>query len=417
MLNFYYKKNSLFVEKIPVKRIAEIVKTPFYVYSSREIIDNFLSYKKSFFNKKHLICYAVKANSNLYILSMLARLGAGADIVSGGELLKALKAGIPANKIVYSGVGKTQEEIELAIKKRILMFNIESEQEFELILKKSRDLGIKTNISFRVNPDVDPKTHPYISTGLKDNKFGISIEESLRLYNNANGKKFINISGISCHIGSQLLDLAPIKDAAVIIRDIVKKLEADGIKLKFIDLGGGLGIKYNEESPPSHLDHVQTILDVMNDMPQTIIIEPGRAIVGNAGALITKILYVKKHHDKTFYIVDAAMNDLIRPSIYKSYHDIVPLNRKNNENEFINADIVGPICESGDYLAKERKMPILKQGDYLAVLSAGAYGFSMSSNYNSRPRAAEILVRKYFIKTIRRHENFSDIINCEKQFL
>jgi diaminopimelate decarboxylase len=407
----------LFVEKIPVKRIAEIVKTPFYVYSSREIIDNFLSYKKSFFNKKHLICYAVKANSNLYILSMLARLGAGADIVSGGELLKALKAGIPANKIVYSGVGKTQEEIELAIKKRILMFNIESEQEFELILKKSRDLGIKTNISFRVNPDVDPKTHPYISTGLKDNKFGISIEESLRLYNNANGKKFINISGISCHIGSQLLDLAPIKDAAVIIRDIVKKLEADGIKLKFIDLGGGLGIKYNEESPPSHLDHVQTILDVMNDMPQTIIIEPGRAIVGNAGALITKILYVKKHHDKTFYIVDAAMNDLIRPSIYKSYHDIVPLNRKNNENEFINADIVGPICESGDYLAKERKMPILKQGDYLAVLSAGAYGFSMSSNYNSRPRAAEILVRKYFIKTIRRHENFSDIINCEKQFL
>jgi len=417
LLNFYYKKNSLFVEKIPVKRIAEIVKTPFYVYSSREIIDNFLSYKKSFFNKKHLICYAVKANSNLYILSMLARLGAGADIVSGGELLKALKAGIPANKIVYSGVGKTQEEIELAIKKRILMFNIESEQEFELILKKSRDLGIKTNISFRVNPDVDPKTHPYISTGLKDNKFGISIEESLRLYNNANGKKFINISGISCHIGSQLLDLAPIKDAAVIIRDIVKKLEADGIKLKFIDLGGGLGIKYNEESPPSHLDHVQTILDVMNDMPQTIIIEPGRAIVGNAGALITQILYVKKHHDKTFYIVDAAMNDLIRPSIYKSYHDIVPLNRKNNENEFINADIVGPICESGDYLAKERKMPILKQGDYLAVLSAGAYGFSMSSNYNSRPRAAEILVRKYFIKTIRRHENFSDIINCEKQFL
>lgn len=417
MLNFYYKKNSLFVEKIPVKRIAKIIKTPFYVYSSREIINNFLSYKKSFFNKKHLICYAVKANSNLYILSMLARLGAGADIVSGGELLRALKAGIPANKIVYSGVGKTEEEIELAIKKRILMFNIESEQEFESILKKSRDLGIKTNISFRVNPDVDPKTHPYISTGLKDNKFGISIGESLRLYNNSNGKKFINISGISCHIGSQLLDLAPIKDAALIIRDIVKKLKADGIKLKFIDLGGGLGIRYNKENPPSHFEHIQTILDVMNDMSQTIIIEPGRAIVGNAGALITKILYVKKHNDKTFYIVDAAMNDLIRPSIYKSYHDIVPLNIKNNENEFINADIVGPICESGDYLAKERKMPILKQGDYLAVLSAGAYGFSMSSNYNSRPRAAEILVRKYFIKTIRRHENFSDIINCEKQFL
>jgi len=416
-LNFYYKNNQLFVEKLPVKRIAQFVKTPFYLYSSREIIDNFLSYKKSFLNKEHLICYAVKANSNLSILKMLACLGAGADIVSGGELLKALKAGIPSKKIVYSGVGKTEEEIELAIKKRILMFNIESEQEFYSILKKSRDLRIKTNISFRVNPDVDPKTHPYISTGLKDNKFGISIEESLRLYNKAKGKKFINVSGISCHIGSQLLDLLPIRDAALIIRDIVKNLEKDGINLKYIDLGGGLGIKYNEESPPSQLEHVQTILSVMNDLDKTIIIEPGRSIVGNAGALITKILYVKKHHDKTFYIVDAAMNDLIRPSIYKSFHEIVPLTIKNNESEFIYGDIVGPICESGDYLAKNRKMPLLKKGDYLAVLSAGAYGFSMSSNYNSRPRSAEILVRKYFIKTIRRHENFSDLISCEKNYL
>jgi diaminopimelate decarboxylase len=416
-LSFYYKEKDLFVERIPVKRIAEIVKTPFYLYSSREIIDNFLSYKKSFFNKQHLICYAVKANSNLSILKMLARLGAGADIVSGGELLRALKAGVPANKIVYSGVGKSEEEIELAVKKQILMFNIESEQEFDLIQKKARDFHIKTNISFRVNPDVDPKTHPYISTGLKDNKFGISVDESLRLYNKARKRKFINISGISCHIGSQLLDLLPIKDAALIIRDIVNKLETDGINLRYIDLGGGLGIRYNEENPPSHLDHAQTIIEVINDPAKTIIIEPGRAIVGNAGALITKILYVKKHNGKIFYVVDSAMNDLIRPSIYKSYHEIVPLSKVNNENELINADIVGPICESGDYLAKDRKMLLLKQGDYLAVLSAGAYGFSMSSNYNSRPRATEILVRKYFIKIIRRHENFSDLISCEKQYL
>jgi len=359
----------------------------------------------------HLTCYSVKANANLAILGLFAALGGGADIVSGGELFRARQAGIPANRIVYSGVGKTQAEIDYALRENILMFNIESAQELETINHRAAILDTKARISLRVNPDVDPKTHPYISTGLKKNKFGIDIDEALKAYERARDLKHIEITGIDCHIGSQLTDVAPFVEALKRLKLLVGRLQQIGIRVEYVDLGGGLGIPYNDEAPPHPREYAKAVVEELGDLPCTLILEPGRVIVGNAGILLTQVLYTKKTPSKEFIIVDAGMNDLVRPSFYGSYHNIQPIDQKQRESRIF--DVVGPICESSDFIARDRNLPAMQPGEFLAVMSAGAYGFVMSSNYNSRVRAAEVLVKGDQFYVTRERESWKDLIRGE----
>jgi len=411
MHHFQYQGDELYCENVPLREIAAKVGTPSYVYSCATLKQHFTVFDGAFEGMPHLTCYSVKANANLAILGLFSAMGGGADIVSGGELYKVRQAGIPANRIVYSGVGKTTAEIDYALREDILMFNIESTQELDAINARAAKIGCRARIALRVNPDVDPKTHPYISTGLKKNKFGIDIEQALVAYQRASELDHIEILGLDCHIGSQLTEIAPFVEALNRLKLLVARLGQLGIGIQYLDLGGGLGISYHEEAPPHPRDYAQAVVQELNDLSCTLILEPGRVIVGNAGLLMTQILYTKKTESKEFIIVDAGMNDLVRPSLYGSYHAIQPVERKQRESRTV--DVVGPICESSDFIARERSLPEMRQGELLAVMSAGAYGFSMSSNYNMRGRAAEVLVSGDRFYVTRERESWADLTRSE----
>ncbi|WP_020483738.1 diaminopimelate decarboxylase [Methylomonas sp. MK1] len=387
---FNYRQHELFAESIPVDEIAENYGTPCYVYSRATLERHWQAFDQGFAGHPHLICYAVKANSNIAILNLLARLGSGFDIVSLGEMQRVLAAGGSPDKIVFSGVGKREDEILAALKIGIRCFNVEVSGELDRINRLAGELGVVAPVSFRVNPDVDAKTHPYISTGLKENKFGIDIKQAIHEYRRAAQMSNIEIVGIDCHIGSQLTEAVPFLDALDRVLALVDELQAEGIELHHLDLGGGLGICYRDECPPQPSEYIAALLQRLDGRNFEILLEPGRAIVGNAGILLTTVEYLKPTENKNFAIVDAAMNDLVRPALYGAWQAIIPANAESDQPE-LDWDIVGPVCETGDFLGKARALK-LKQGDLLAVRSAGAYGFTMSSNYNSRPRAAEVMV-------------------------
>ncbi|MCS7199591.1 MAG: diaminopimelate decarboxylase [Caldimicrobium sp.] len=409
---FLYHAGELYCEEVPVLKIIEKFGTPLYIYSGKTIRRHFRVFDSAFAEIKHLTCYSVKANSNLAILALLGREGAGADIVSGGELYRALKAGIPPHKIVFSGVGKTEEEIELALRAGILMFNVESLEELALLGEIAKKLKIKAPFALRANPNVDPKTHPYISTGLRKNKFGIPEEEILSAYIKFSENPYLEPLGLDAHIGSQLTTLSPFVDAVKRLRMLYEDLLSHGFSLKYLDVGGGLGIPYDQEEPPLPEEYSSALIRELKGLETTLILEPGRVIVGNAGILVTKVLYTKSNREKNFVIVDAGMNDFIRPSLYQAYHKIIPV-LDRDEGQIV-ADIVGPVCESGDFFAKDRKIPRVRRGDYLAIMGAGAYGFVMSSNYNSRPRPPEVLVEGDQIYLIRRREDIADLVALEE---
>ena len=411
MHDFTYIGSELYCEKTPVRKIAQEVGTPVYIYSSSTLRNHYQAFDAAFAGIPHIVCFAVKANSNLSILKLFASHGGGADIVSGGELFRALKAGVDPQKIVFAGIGKTGEEISFALKSNILMFNVESSHELKKINEVAGSLGVKARVALRVNPDIDPKTHPYISTGLKKSKFGIAIKNALEEYQLASALPNIEIIGIHKHIGSQITEIAPFADAMKRITGIVKELKESGIDIKYIDAGGGLGIRYDDEEPPHPKELGNVLLPLIKDTGCTLILEPGRVLTGNAGMLLTKVLYLKTGEVKNFVIVDAGMNDLIRPSLYEAHHEILPVEKRAGES--FTADVVGPICESGDFLAKDRKLMKPETGDLLAVMSAGAYGFTMSSNYNSRPRVAEVMVDGDTYTVIRKRESYEDLIRGE----
>lgn len=390
--------------------IARQVGTPFYLYSHRTLVRHFRAFDSAFSELPHLICYSAKANSNLAVLKTFINLGGGVDVVSAGELFRALRAGADPSKIVYSGVGKREDEIRYALQEGILMLNVESYQEFHLINGIAGKLGIKAPISFRVNPDIDPQTHPYIATGIRQAKFGIDIEQALRWYREAKELPHLEIRGVSCHIGSQLTELGPFVEAMKRVKELALKLRNEGVGVEYVDLGGGLGITYHQEEPPHPQEYALAIIGEGKDLPCTYIFEPGRVIVGNAGILVTRVLYTKEG-EKNFVVVDAAMNDLVRPTLYGAYQGIVSVREKGGD-EMV-ADMVGPICESGDFLAQDRLMARFEPGDLVAVMSAGAYGFSMSSNYNSRPRVPEVLVKDGLFFVIRERESYEDLIRGE----
>jgi diaminopimelate decarboxylase len=411
MHHFQYKNKELYCEQVPVSDIAEDVRTPFYLYSHATLKRHFRAFDDSFNGIRHLTCFSMKANSNLAILRLFDREGGGVDIVSGGELYRALEAGVDPKRIVYSGVGKTVEEMEYALESDILMFNMESEQELNRLNETAGALGKKARVAIRVNPDIDPQTHPYISTGLRENKFGIDIKRSMKQYTIAAGLDNLIVTGVSCHIGSQLINVSPFVDALRKLKELRDRLEDNNIHISYLNLGGGLGITYHEESPPLPEEYAAAIIEEMGETDLTLILEPGRVLIGNAGILVTKVLYTKSSEGKNFIIVDAAMNDLMRPSLYGSYHGIQPI--KMTEGKKIKADIVGPICESGDFLAKDREVESVSTGDLIAVMSAGAYGFSMSSTYNSRPRVAEVMVKGDGYHIIRSREGYEDLVRGE----
>ncbi len=411
---FVFKDGELYCEDVRVSVIAEKVGTPFYLYSASTIERHLKAYESALTGLPHLVCYAVKANSNLAVLKLLGDLGAGADIVSGGELFRVTKAGISPQKVVYSGVGKSEHEISMALDQGILMFNVESFGELKAIERLSQEKGKVAPISFRVNPDVDPKTHPYISTGLEENKFGLPVEDALRAYEYAKSSDCLAIKGISCHIGSQLTDLSPFIDALKRVLRLVDTLHDKGIHIEFLDMGGGLGIRYSDETPPLPEEYADALRETLGERPITLVLEPGRSIVGNAGILVTKVLYKKETGKKAFLIVDAAMNDLARPSLYKAHHEIVPVERGGRESRPF--DVVGPICETGDFFARSRELEDVEPGALLAIRSAGAYGFTMSSNYNSRPRVAEVMARGDHFSVVRARETYDDLIRGEEFF-
>ena len=408
---FNYRDNELFAEDIAVQDIVKKYGSPCYIYSRATLERHWHAFDKAFQDHSHLICYAVKANSNIGLLNLLARLGSGFDIVSIGELERVIAAGGDPKKVVFSGIGKREDEILAALKIGIRCFNIEVRDELDRINRLAKLLGVIAPVSFRVNPNVDAKTHPYISTGLKENKFGIDIDQALTEYRRAATMPNINIIGIDCHIGSQLTETGPFLDALDKLLELVSALKADNINLHHLDLGGGLGIRYNTETPPKPADYIELILERLGATDFEILLEPGRAIVGNAGILVTQIEYLKPTPHKNFAIVDAAMNDLMRPSLYSAWQEIIPIVKNSNAPEKL-WDIVGPVCETGDFLGKERMLK-LAQGDLLAIRSSGAYGFSMSSNYNSRPRVPELMVDGNQVHLIRDRESLVDLWSSE----
>jgi len=407
---FNDRQGELYAEDLPLRQIAETHGTPTYVYSRAAFSERFLAYKNALGDHPGLICYAVKANSNIAVLNLLAKLGAGFDIVSVGELERVLMAGGQADKIVFSGVGKTRAEMERALAVGVHCFNIESEAELELLAQVAAERQQVANISIRVNPDVDANTHPYISTGLKENKFGIDIRRAPEVYHRAASLPSLAIRGIDCHIGSQLTELSPFLDALDRVLALVDTLAEAGITIKHLDLGGGLGVTYRDEQPPAIADYLAAIKARLGERPLSLIFEPGRSIAANAGVLLTKVEFLKPTEHKNFAIIDAAMNDNIRPSLYQAWQDIRPLSA--NPGETLAWDLVGPVCETGDFLGKDRSLA-LAPGDYLAVMSSGAYGFTMSSNYNSRGRAAEVMVDGNQMHLIRKRETFADLVNGE----
>lgn len=411
MHHFHYVNDEMYCEDVPLRKIGQEVGTPAYVYSHATLTHHFTVFDRAFAGVPHLTCFSVKANSNTAILNLFGSLGGGVDIVSGGELFRARRAGIPSERIVYSGVGKTRDEIDFALGEDILMFNIESEQELEAINARATALGRKARIALRVNPDVDPNTHPYISTGMKKNKFGVDIESAIKAYQRAATLENIEITGVDCHIGSQLTNVSPFVDALRRLRVLIGRLDEIGIRIRYLDLGGGLGITYDQEAPPQPAEYAEAILKELNGLACTLIFEPGRVIVGNAGVLLTRVLYTKKSPVKNFIITDAGMNDLVRPSLYGSFHQINPVEKKDRDTWIV--DVVGPICESGDFLARDRGLPVMEAGEYLSVMSAGAYGFTMSSNYNTRTRAAEVLVKGSEYRIIRKRETWEELVQNE----
>ncbi|MDP2266239.1 MAG: diaminopimelate decarboxylase [Thiobacillus sp.] len=404
-------EGRLHLEGVSLDALAERFGTPLYVYSRQALEEAYQAYVRAFSATPHLICYAVKANSSLAILNFFARLGTGFDIVSGGELARVLAAGGDPGKVVFSGVGKTADEIRAAIKAGILCFNVESLSELHRLNRVAGEMGQVAPVSFRVNPDVDPKTHPYISTGLKENKFGIPIADAPALYRLAAGMPNLKVTGIDCHIGSQLTDLTPLADAADRVLALVDALATEGITLQHIDLGGGVGIRYNDETPPDLDAYGRTLAARFSGRHEKLLLEPGRSLVGNAGLLLTRVEYLKPGDGKNFAIVDVAMNDLMRPALYEAYHEIISVKQKSGSST--RYDIVGPICETGDFIGFARDMYI-EEGDLLAILSTGAYGMSMASNYNSRPRAAEVLINKNEIHLIRERETQDSLMAGER---
>jgi len=408
---FEYRNGELFCEDVPVKAVAKKVGTPFYLYSHGTFERHLRVFDGAFGEMPHIVCYSLKANPNGALLRTVAKLGGGADVVSGGELYRALEAGIPARKIVYSGVGKTSEELRYAIDAGIRMINIESEGEFLALTKISRKMKKRVPVSIRVNPEIDPKTHPYITTGLKKNKFGVLRNEAVRLYREIAAEEYLVPVGISSHIGSQILELGPFAEAVMSLKSMILELKGQGIDVEMLDIGGGLGITYKDELPPDPVEYARVVRDNLGNTGITLVLEPGRVIVGNSGIFVTKMLYVKETPGKVFYIVDGAMNDLVRPSLYNAYHTILPVEEPKGKTVVV--DLVGPICESGDFFAKDRELAEMKEGALLAIKGAGAYGFAMSSNYNSRRRTAEVLVKGGEFFVVRKRESFKDLTRGE----
>jgi diaminopimelate decarboxylase len=412
MHHFQQRNGELYAEGVPLSAVAERVGTPCYVYSLATLRRHFRVFDEAFENIPHLVCFSVKANSNLAVLRTFAREGSGFDIVSGGELFRALKAGADPGKIVFSGVGKTAGEIRYALAAGILMLNVESPGELDAINAVAGELGAKARVALRVNPDVDPKTHPYIATGLKKSKFGIDIQRSLEDYRRARSLPHIEVVGVDCHIGSQLTTVPPFVDALERIHDLVGRLQAEDFQIRYLDMGGGLGITYNDEKPPEPRHYAGALTEGLRDLDVTLLLEPGRVIVGNAGILLTRVLYLKSTNEMNFVVVDGGMNDLIRPALYGSYQAVQPVRPRNGTG--FTADVVGPVCESGDFFAKDRELPPVEPGDLLAVMSAGAYGFVMASNYNTRPRPPEVLVDGEQLHIVRARETLEDLVRGEQ---
>jgi len=411
--HFQRHRGALQAERIPLADLARAYGTPLYVYSTATLKRHWRVLDRSLLGMKHLVCYAAKANSNLAVLDLFARLGAGFDIVSGGELYRVIKAGGSPRKVVYSGVGKTDEEIAFALSQRVRCLNVESGPELARVSLVARRLGLRAPVALRVNPDVDPKTHPYIATGLRRSKFGVSVEEARRLFLAASGDPAVDVRGVACHIGSQITTVAPFLDAIARVRALVEDLGRAGVRLRHLDIGGGLGIQYRDEDPPHPDAYGTAVRRALRGFGGEVVLEPGRVLVGNAGILLTRVLYVKRSGRKLFAVVDAAMNDLVRPSLYGAHHDIELVADPAGRRE-ATLDVVGPVCESSDFLAQGRRMPLPERGDLLCVRSAGAYGFAMASNYNARPRAAEVLVDGDVARLVRRRETWPDLVRGEK---
>jgi diaminopimelate decarboxylase len=406
---FEYRNGELHAEDVALAQIAERYGTPCYVYSHRALAETYRAFDAAFAARDHLVCYAVKANSSLAVLNVLARLGSGFDIVSGGELARVVAAGGDPRKVVFSGVGKTADEMRQALAAGILCFNVESESELARLESVAAQAGATAAVSLRVNPDVDPRTHPYIATGLKQNKFGIPYSDALALYRRARGMRHLALAGIGCHIGSQLTDIAPFVAALDRVLELADRLRAEGIALAHVDIGGGLGIRYRDESPPAVADYARALLARLEGRAVKLMLEPGRALVGNAGLLLTRVEYLKHGSERNFAVVDAAMNDLLRPALYDAWHEVLPVRAGRGDTRY---EIVGPVCETGDFLARARPLA-LKEGEHLAIMAAGAYGMSMSSNYNSRPRAAEVMVDGATAHLIREREAVSELMSRE----
>ena len=411
MHHFKYRDNVLYCEDVSIQEISAKIGTPFYLYSYATLKRHFQVFNAAFEGVPKLICFSAKANTNLAVLKIFADMGCGLDIVSGGELYRGLKAGFSPDRIVYSGVGKRIDEIDYALETGILMFNVESSVELELINRRAGELKKRAPVAIRVNPDVNPKTHPYISTGLKKNKFGINTEAAFESYRMAGGLDHVDVVGIDCHIGSQITETTPFESALISLKTLIEDLKQMGTEIKYLDMGGGLGITYADETPPSLSEYAGTIMQQLKGLDLQLILEPGRVLVGNAGILVTKVLYRKSGEAKNFVIVDAGMNDLLRPTLYNAFHAIEPV--VNSKKNLIVADVVGPICESSDFLAVDRSIYDAEIGDLLAVMSAGAYGYVMSSNYCSRPRVAEVMVKDDRFHVIKTREIYEDLVKGE----
>ena len=411
MTAFAYQNGELRAEAVPLSRIAAEIGTPCYVYSRAALTDAYNAFSTAFAARDHLVCYAVKANSNIGVLDVFARLGSGFDIVSAGELQRVIAAGGAPGKVVFSGVGKSALEMRAALAAGIRCFNVESESELERLDLVAGEMGARAPVSLRVNPDVDARTHPYIATGLKQNKFGIQYADAARLYGRAVELRNLSVEGIDCHIGSQLTELGPITEALGRIADLVRALARGGIELKHIDVGGGLGVRYEAETPPMVADYARAVLGVFDGFGHTLLLEPGRVLTANGGLLLTKVEYLKRGEERNFAVVDAAMNDLMRPALYDAWHDVLPVREGGRAETY---DIVGPVCESGDFIGRGRRLP-MSEGALLAVMSAGAYGMSMASNYNTRPRAAEVMVDGTAVHVIRKRESVHDLIAHERR--
>ena len=411
MHHFQHRNGELHAEGVPLREIATRVGTPCYIYSLATLRRHYKVFDEAFASIPHVVCFSVKANSNLAVLRTFAREGSGFDIVSGGELFRVLRAGGDPSNVVFSGVGKTRDEIVSALRAGILMFNVESPGELDTINAAAGGVGVKARVALRVNPDVDPQTHPYISTGLKKSKFGIHIQRSIEDYRRARQLPHIEVVGVDCHIGSQLTTVPPFVDALARIRTLLERLHQEQFNINYLDIGGGLGITYNDEQPPEPREYAAAVSEGLRGLDTTLVLEPGRVIVGNAGILLTRVLYLKGTDEKNFVVVDGGMNDLIRPALYGSYQGIQPVMPRDGAK--LTADVVGPVCESGDFFAKDREMPPVAPGDLLAVMSAGAYGFVMASNYNTRPRPPEVMVDGDTFYVVRERETLDDLVRGE----